>query len=93
MRLLFARLLVGSVFVGLLGLSAGCTPQDAFCPNIGADANGVCPILGDDAMAPITDTGVGGNVCPSGQHLGDDPNGGSTLICLCNGSNATPPCQ
>ena len=65
MRLLFSRWLVASAFVGLLGLAAGCTPQDSFCPNIGADAGGVCPILGDDAMAPIVDTGIN-NGCPGG---------------------------
>lgn len=85
MRLLLSRLLVGSLFVGLLGFGAGCKPQDAFCPNIGADAGGVCPILGDDATVPITDTGVGsGNLCPTGQHAVTDSTADAGYRCVAN---------
>ncbi|HEY6475633.1 MAG TPA: hypothetical protein VI456_03575, partial [Polyangia bacterium] len=58
-----------------LGLSAGCGPQEAFCPNTSAkDAGGVCPINGDDASMPGMDMG-GGNSCPTGQGLGENPDG------------------
>lgn len=80
------------LFLALLGLGAGCTPSESFCPNAGADAGGVCPIFGDDAMAPITDTGIGGNVCPTGQNLRDNPDGDGHLVCLCS-NGTTPPCQ
>ena len=43
------------LLAGALGLAAGCGPQEAFCPNVGADAGGVCPIFGDDAVAPVQD--------------------------------------
>jgi hypothetical protein len=90
MKSLFAVLLLS----GALSLAAGCGPQDAFCPSVGADAGGVCPIFGDDATAPVQDTGTGGNVCPTGQHLGDNPDGNpdGVLICVCSNGSA-PPCQ
>ena len=68
------------MLAGALGLAAGCGPQEAFCPNVGADAGGVCPIFGDDAMAPIQDTGTAGN-CPDGQHYTVVDGG---LVCVPN---------
>jgi hypothetical protein len=56
---------------GALGLTAGCTPKESFCPNVGADAGGVCPIFGDDGKAPGTDMGTGG-LCPEGQQAVTD---------------------
>ena len=86
-------LLAVLMLAGALGLAAGCTPSESFCPNVGADAGGVCPIFGDDAMAPLQDTGIGGNVCPTGQHLGDNPDGNTSgLVCVCQ-NGAAPPCQ
>ncbi len=47
------------LLLAALGLAAGCGPQEAFCPNVGVDGGPVCPIFGDDAMAPITNDGHG----------------------------------
>ncbi len=100
MRSCLSRLLLSSGLVSVLFLGAGCGPKEAFCPNVGADAGGVCPIFGDDAMAPLQDTGVGGNICPSGQHLGDNPDGNMNpsgpnggLVCVCVGTEKAPPCN
>jgi hypothetical protein len=81
------------LLVGALGFAAGCGPQEAFCPNVAADAGGVCPIFGDDGMAPPMDMGSG-NVCPSGQHLGDNPDGNISggLVCVCISNGQAPPC-
>ena len=68
MRSAFSRSSLRFLLLGLLGLGAGCAPSESFCPNAGADAGGVCPVFGDDAMTPLTDTGVNGNICPPGQH-------------------------
>jgi len=68
-----------------LGLAAGCGPQNAFCPNTSAkDAGGVCPINGDDASMNMDMPN--GNTCPSGQHLGENPDGNLAggLICVPN---------
>jgi hypothetical protein len=73
-----------------LALGAGCGPKESFCPNVGADAGGVCPIFGDDAMAPLQDTGMGGGLCPGGGFV-ENPDGNG-LICRCNNGNA-PPCN
>ncbi len=67
---------------GALGLAAGCGPQEPFCPNVAADAGGVCPIFGDDALAPVQDMGSG-SLCPPGQGFQDNPDGNG-LICLPN---------
>ena len=79
-------LFVVVMLAGALGLTAGCGPQEAFCPSVGADAGGVCPIFGDDAMAPVQDTGMTGGGCGAGFHLGDNPDGNMSggLICLPN---------
>jgi hypothetical protein len=76
MKSLFAVLMLA----GALGLAAGCGPQEAFCPNVGADAGGVCPIFGDDATAPVQDSSTGGS-CPAGQHYIPADGG---LICVPN---------
>jgi hypothetical protein len=74
-----------------LCLSAGCGPQESFCPNT-SDAGGVCPINGDDG--PIQGMDMRTSICPSGQTLGDNPDGNmDKLICLCNTTNTLPPCQ
>jgi hypothetical protein len=57
------------MLAGALGLSAGCTPSESFCPNVGADAGGVCPIFGDDGMAPVDDMGTSGGLCPDGYQV------------------------
>jgi hypothetical protein len=86
-------LLVVLVLAGALGLSAGCGPQEPFCPNVASDAGGVCPIFGDDAVAPVQDMGMGNVGCPSGQHYGDNPDGNmSALICVCP-DLSVPPCS
>jgi hypothetical protein len=75
-----------------LGLSAGCGPQEAFCPNSGIDGGPVCPIVGDDAIIPTMDMSSG--LCGSGEFLGDNPDGNmDKQICLCKGSNTLPPCN
>ena len=66
------------MLAGALGLAAGCGPQEAFCPSVGADAGGVCPIFGDDAMAPVQDMGMS-NPCPGGGFV-ENPDGNG-LIC------------
>jgi hypothetical protein len=90
MKSLFAVFLLA----GGLALTSSCGPANAFCPNVAADAGGVCPIFGDDGMAPQMDTGTG-NPCPSGQHLGDNPDGNISggLVCVCLGTGAAPPCN
>jgi hypothetical protein len=65
---------------GALGLAAGCTPSESFCPNVGADAGGVCPIFGDDGMAPVQDTGMVGGPCTANQQAEIGPDGG--IICV-----------
>lgn len=63
-----------------LAVSAGCGPQEKFCPNIGK--NGVCPIAGDDAAIKQFDSGSGNNGgtgCQPGTHLMCDSNGN----CVC----------
>lgn len=63
-----------------LALGAACGPQQAFCPNNGH--NGVCPIIGDDAMPRQFDSGMGnggGTGCPTGQHLMCSSDG--TCVC------------
>jgi hypothetical protein len=57
---------------GALGLTAGCTPSESFCPNAGADAGGVCPVFGDDGMAPVQDMGMSGGLCPPGYQIVTD---------------------
>jgi hypothetical protein len=74
-----------------LGLAAGCGPQEAFCPNTGVDGGPVCPINGDDAPVQTMDMG-GTNICGSGQHLGDNPDGDGDQVCLCK-TNTPPPCS
>jgi hypothetical protein len=60
------QFLLLSILLTALGLAAGCGPQKPFCPNVAADAGGVCPIFGDDAMAPVQDMSTGGG-CPPGE--------------------------
>ncbi|HLK89413.1 MAG TPA: hypothetical protein VKZ18_05950 [Polyangia bacterium] len=85
MRSFLSLLLLSSA----LALGAGCGPKEAFCPNVGADAGGVCPIFGDDAQAPIQDTGTN-NPCPGGGFV-ENPDGNG-LICVCS-NGGPPPCQ
>jgi hypothetical protein len=73
-------LLAVLMLAGALGLTAGCTPSEAFCPTVGADAGGVCPIFGDDGMAPVVDMGVGGNTCGPNQQATVGPDGG--IVCV-----------
>jgi hypothetical protein len=65
---------------GALGLTAGCTPSESFCPNVGADAGGVCPIFGDDGMAPVDDMGMTGGPCGANQQATVGPDGG--IVCI-----------
>jgi hypothetical protein len=93
----FLSLLARLSLLGALGLAAGCGPQEAFCPNTGVDGGPVCPINGDDGMVPTMDMG-GGMICPTGQQLGDNPDGNTSgpnggLICVCKGTGTVPPCQ
>ncbi len=90
MRSFLSLLLLSSA----LALGAGCGPSAAFCPNTDGAVGGACPIFGDDATAPTQDMGTMG-ICPSGQHLGDNPDGNMTdgLICLCVGTETLPPCN
>lgn len=67
---------------GALGLTAGCTPSESFCPNVGADAGGVCPIFGDDGMAPVQDMGGMMTGCPSGYQQETNPDGDGHLVCV-----------
>ena len=67
---------------GALGLTAGCTPSESFCPNVGADAGGVCPIFGDDGMAPTTDTGTSGGLCGDGFQTVIDPTADAGFRCV-----------
>jgi hypothetical protein len=72
-----------------LGFTAGCGPQEAFCPNSDG-AGGVCPIHGDDAS--MTGMDMKNSICNTGEHLGDNPDGNMTFICLC-ADDSLPPCQ
>jgi len=73
-------LLAVLMLAGALGLTAGCTPSESFCPNTGADAGGVCPIFGDDGKAPLDDTGVMGGPCNANQQATIGPDGG--IVCV-----------
>ena len=66
---------------GAVCLAAGCTPTESFCPNVGADAGGVCPIFGDDGMAPVEDMGST-PLCPPGYQLQTNPDGNAGLVCV-----------
>ena len=79
-------LVVVLMLSGALALAAGCTPSEAFCPTVGADAGGVCPIFGDDGMAPPIDTGMTMTGCPAGYQAESNPDGNSGLICVKNPS-------
>jgi hypothetical protein len=68
--------------LGVFGLTAGCTPSESFCPNVGADAGGVCPIFGDDGMAPVQDTGMVMTGCPAGYQSETNPDGNAGLVCV-----------
>jgi hypothetical protein len=68
------------MLAGALGLTAGCTPSEAFCPNVGADAHGVCPIFGDDGGPPVQDTGMPGGPCGANQQATIGPDGG--IVCV-----------
>jgi hypothetical protein len=68
----FVAILMLSGALGVFGLTAGCTPTESFCPNVGADAGGVCPIFGDDGRAPVDDMGTIGGLCPPGQQAVTD---------------------
>jgi hypothetical protein len=70
------------MLAGALGLGAGCTPSESFCPNVGADAGGVCPIFGDDGMAPVEDMGGQPPACPPGYQLETNPDGNAGLVCV-----------
>ena len=70
------------MLAGALGLTAGCTPSESFCPNVGADAGGVCPIFGDDGMAPVQDTGMVMTGCQPGYQLETNPDGNAGLVCV-----------
>jgi hypothetical protein len=67
---------------GAVGLAAGCTPSESFCPNVGADAGGVCPIFGDDGMAPLDDTGVTGGLCGPNFQVVIDPSADAGFRCV-----------
>jgi hypothetical protein len=67
---------------GALGLTAGCTPSESFCPNKGADAGGVCPVFGDDGAPPVQDMGMVMTGCPSGYQLETNPDGNVNGICV-----------
>ena len=67
---------------GALALAAGCTPSESFCPNVGADAGGVCPIFGDDGRAPVDDMGGSTPLCPPGYQLQTNPDGNAGLVCV-----------
>ena len=67
---------------GALGLTAGCTPSESFCPNVGADAGGVCPIFGDDGMAPVEDMGMTMTGCGPGFQRETNPDGDGHLVCV-----------
>jgi hypothetical protein len=73
-------LVVVLMLSGALGLAAGCGPEEAFCPNAGADAGGVCPIFGDDALPPVQDMGMVGGLCGPNQQATIGPDGG--VICV-----------
>jgi hypothetical protein len=70
------------MLAGGLGLTAGCTPSEAFCPNVGADAHGVCPIFGDDGGPPQVDMGMGTGGCASGYQQETNPDGDGHLVCV-----------
>jgi hypothetical protein len=70
------------MLAGALGLTAGCTPSEAFCPNVGADAGGVCPIFGDDGAPPVQDMGMGTGGCPAGFQQVVNPDGDGNLVCM-----------
>jgi hypothetical protein len=70
------------MLAGALGLTAGCTPSESFCPNVGADAGGVCPIFGDDGMAPVQDTGMVMTGCGAGFQQETNPDGDGHLVCV-----------
>jgi hypothetical protein len=67
---------------GALGLTAGCTPSESFCPNVGADAGGVCPIFGDDAIAPPNDMGMSGGLCGPNFQTVIDPTADAGYRCV-----------
>ena len=75
-------LLAVLMLAGALGLTAGCTPSESFCPNTGADAGGVCPIFGDDGMAPVQDMGGSSPACQPGYQQQTNPDGNAVLICV-----------
>ena len=78
-RFWFASTFLAVVGLAVSLLTVSCGPQEAFCPNTGD--GGVCPIVGDEKSAPVTDSG-GGNVCPGGEGL-----------IICNGKAQCPPCN
>ena len=69
------------MLAGALGLAAGCAPSEAFCPNVGGDAGGVCPIFGDDGGPPVQDMGTSTGGCPSGYQQVPNPDGDGNLVC------------
>jgi hypothetical protein len=69
------------LLAGVLAFAVGCGPANAFCPNVAADAGGVCPIFGDDGMAPQVDM-PGVMNCPPGYQQETNPDGNSGLICV-----------
>ena len=75
-------LLAVLMLAGALGLTAGCTPSESFCPNTSADAGGVCPIFGDDGMAPVQDMGGSSPACQPGYQQQTNPDGNAGLICV-----------
>ena len=71
------------MLAGALGLTAGCTPQESFCPNAGADAGGVCPTFGDDGMAPVEDMGDDDDrLCEPAISRQTNPDGDGHLVCV-----------
>ena len=81
MKSLVAILMLAGA-LGVFGVTAGCTPSESFCPNAGADAGGVCPVFGDDGMAPVQDMGGSTPTCPSGYQLSTNPDGSAGLVCV-----------
>ena len=75
-------LLAISMLAAALGLTAGCTPSEAFCPNVGADAGGACPIFGDDGAPPVQDMGMSTGGCLSGYQQEPNPDGDGNLVCV-----------
>jgi hypothetical protein len=77
MKSLWKSLWMVCALAGALTVAAGCGPQQAYCPNTG-NAQGVCPIQGDDAQVKGVDAQT--QQCPTGyQFL---PNDADVFSCM-----------